>query len=76
MPHLNFSHPQMRAVLQFAEACGATNVPLLEALNKMQEQLKSLIGNPMTQHIVPSGTVYYINMIAESIKKDMSNPHI
>ncbi|KAJ1300764.1 hypothetical protein OPQ81_002408 [Rhizoctonia solani] len=47
-PHLNFSHPQMRAVLHFANACGASDVPSLEALNKTQERLKSVIGDPAT----------------------------
>jgi hypothetical protein len=66
---LNFSRPQMLAVLEFARQCGGEDVPSLSALQTLQEQLKSRIGNPEQRHVSRGGTVYYVNKISESLKQ-------
>lgn len=66
---LNFSRPQMRAVLEFARQSGAKNVPSLSALQKLQRHLSSCLGNPEERHVSPGGTVFYVNKIAESLKQ-------
>ncbi|GAB1527462.1 hypothetical protein RhiTH_010637 [Rhizoctonia solani] len=76
LPCMTFSCWHIKGVLDFARESGAANVPSYYALRKTQQRLKSIMGNPTAQHCAPSGTVYYVNNIAESIQQDMSNPYV
>ncbi|KAF8675524.1 hypothetical protein RHS04_06690, partial [Rhizoctonia solani] len=76
LPCMTFSCRHIKGVLDFACESGAANVPSYYALRKTQQRLKSIMGNPTAQHCAPSGTVYYVNNIAESIQQDMSNPYV
>ncbi|KAH7322259.1 hypothetical protein B0J17DRAFT_582531 [Rhizoctonia solani] len=73
---LNFLREQMRIILAFARTTGGQNIPRFLALQKTQEKLKSQVGDPTHHYVVPGGTVFHLNKIAETLKQDMANPHV
>ncbi|KAK1230367.1 hypothetical protein PQX77_006549 [Marasmius sp. AFHP31] len=61
-------------VLAWAKAIGAPNVPALNTLKKVQASIEGMIGDPTEKVVSGSGTIFYINNIAQAIAKDFSNP--
>lgn len=72
----HFGRRHMQAVLEFARETRGKDVPSYKELRRFQEDLKSRVGNPTQRHTSSTGTVYYVNQIAESLKQDMANPHV
>ncbi|KAI0345233.1 hypothetical protein BDW22DRAFT_1470253, partial [Trametopsis cervina] len=73
-PRLRFSQAQKKAVLAWAKALHAKDVPSLYALTKGQESVKKLVGNPTQKFTSKSGNIFYINDIGHAIAKDYANP--
>ncbi|KAL0056975.1 hypothetical protein AAF712_016408, partial [Marasmius tenuissimus] len=77
---IRFSEAQKEAVLAWAKALGAHNVPALSTLKKVQASIEDVVGDPTEKVVSSSGTVFYINNIAQAIAKmaqlsqDFSNP--
>ncbi|KAH7931055.1 hypothetical protein BV22DRAFT_999145, partial [Leucogyrophana mollusca] len=71
---LPFSEVQKKAVLSYAEALGARNVPSLDAFKKSHERVCKLLGNPTDKATASSGNVFYINDVGKAIAKDYANP--
>ncbi|KAF7797791.1 hypothetical protein EIP86_008993 [Pleurotus ostreatoroseus] len=65
---------QKTAVLEWAKALGANNVPSLYAIKNCQAQIMKLVSDPTEKVVSKSGTVFYINDVANSIAKDYANP--
>ncbi|KAF8181413.1 hypothetical protein K438DRAFT_2169421, partial [Mycena galopus ATCC 62051] len=72
-PRLRFSRAQQQAVLSWAKELGA-NVPAYSNFRKTQATLHTEVGDPTVRQESGRGTVWYMNEIGESIKKDMANP--
>ena len=66
---LRFSHAQKVAVLEWARELNAVDVPTLNALNTWQKKVEELIGHPTEKFVSSSGTIFYINNIANAIAK-------
>ncbi|KAH7903914.1 hypothetical protein BJ138DRAFT_1019864, partial [Hygrophoropsis aurantiaca] len=73
-PRLRFSEAQKKAVLSWATSLGATGVPSLPSLQKTQDRIRDLIGNPTEKVTALSGNIFYINSVGKAIAKDFSNP--
>ncbi|KAJ6632455.1 hypothetical protein B0H10DRAFT_1770681 [Mycena sp. CBHHK59/15] len=73
-PRLRFSRAQQQAVLSWAKELGAKGVPAYSNLRKTQATLHAEIGDPTVRQESGRGTIWYMNEIGESIKKDMANP--
>ncbi|KAH7918288.1 hypothetical protein BV22DRAFT_1024813 [Leucogyrophana mollusca] len=71
---LPFSEPQKKAVLSYAKALGAKNIPSLDAFKKSQERISQLVGVPTKKVTAKSGNVFYINDVGKAIAKDYANP--
>ncbi|KAJ7256585.1 hypothetical protein C8J57DRAFT_1649924 [Mycena rebaudengoi] len=72
-PRLRFSRAQQQAILSWAKDLGA-KVPAYGNFRKTQAALLAEVGNPTERQESGRGTVWYLNEIGDSIKKDMSNP--
>jgi hypothetical protein len=66
---LRFSEAQTAAVLAWAKALSAQDVPSLYAIKKSQETLRRLVGDPTHQVTGANGNIFYINNIAHAIAK-------
>ncbi|KAG1898289.1 uncharacterized protein F5891DRAFT_933095, partial [Suillus fuscotomentosus] len=73
-PCTRFSEAQKRAVLDWATALGAKDVPTLYSIKKTQDHIRDLVGNPTEKVCAKSGTVFYLNSVAKAIAKDYGNP--
>ncbi|KAG1900387.1 uncharacterized protein F5891DRAFT_1128572 [Suillus fuscotomentosus] len=73
-PHTRFLEAQKRAVLDWATALGAKDVPTLYSIKKTQDRIRDLVGNPTEKVCTKSGTVFYLNSVAKAITKDYGNP--
>ncbi|KIJ11470.1 hypothetical protein PAXINDRAFT_84506, partial [Paxillus involutus ATCC 200175] len=73
-PHLRFSHAQKSALLEWAKALGAPDVPSMYAVKKTQERVQKLLGNPMEKISTASGNTFYLNAINKAIAMDFANP--
>jgi hypothetical protein len=45
------------------------DVPLLYALNQLQESLRTLVGNPTEKITAHSGNIFYLNDVGKAIAK-------
>ncbi len=68
-PRLKFSEAQVEAILRWAKALKAEDVPTKYALDKSQRDLAKLIGNPTKKVTGRSGNIFYINDIAHALAK-------
>lgn len=59
----------MEAVLRWAKALHAQDVPTMYALDKSRENLAKIIGNPTKKVVGSEGNIFYINDIAHAIAK-------
>ena len=59
----------MDAVLRWAKALHAQDVPTKYALDKAQQDLAKRIGNPTERVTGTYGNIFYINNIAHTIAK-------
>ncbi|KAG2063297.1 hypothetical protein BDR04DRAFT_1038375, partial [Suillus decipiens] len=73
-PRLRFSDAQKRAVITWAKALGAPNVPTLYGLKKCHDRICNQVGNPTEKVKANSGNIFYLNSIAKAIAKDYANP--
>ncbi|KAF8214703.1 hypothetical protein K438DRAFT_2138088 [Mycena galopus ATCC 62051] len=73
-PRLRFSRAQQQAVLSWAKELGA-KVPAYNGFRKTQAALNTEVGDPTVRQESGRGTVWYMNEIGQSIKKDMANPY-
>ncbi|KAI9463504.1 hypothetical protein HD554DRAFT_2124595 [Boletus coccyginus] len=73
-PRLPFSRLQKRAVLDWARELGARNVPSLYSLQRCDEEVRKMVGDPTDKVISPLGNIFYINDIAKAIAKDYASP--
>ncbi|OAX30721.1 hypothetical protein K503DRAFT_704902, partial [Rhizopogon vinicolor AM-OR11-026] len=73
-PRLRFSDAQKRAVITWAKALGAPNVPTLYGLKKCHNRICDQVGNPTEKVKANSGNIFYLNSIAKAIAKDYANP--
>ncbi|KAH7917866.1 hypothetical protein BV22DRAFT_1076559 [Leucogyrophana mollusca] len=71
---LPFSDAQKKAVLSYAKALGAKNVPSIGAFKKSQEEVSKLVGIPTEKVTAMSGNIFYINGVGSAIAKDYANP--
>ncbi|KAH7928239.1 hypothetical protein BV22DRAFT_974816, partial [Leucogyrophana mollusca] len=71
---LPFSDAQKKAVLSYAKALGAKNVPSIGAFKKSQEEVSRLVGIPTEKVTARSGNIFYINSVGSAIAKDYANP--
>ncbi|KAJ7262385.1 hypothetical protein C8J57DRAFT_1719333 [Mycena rebaudengoi] len=72
-PRLRFSRAQQKAVLAWGRDLGAP-VPTYITFRKTQGALLAEVGDPTVRQESGRGTVFYMNEIGDSIKKDMANP--
>ncbi|KAG2125254.1 hypothetical protein BD769DRAFT_1388530 [Suillus cothurnatus] len=72
-PRLPFSKVQKKAVLSWAKELGACDVPLLDALNQVQESVQTLVGNPTEKITSCLGNIFYLNDVRKEIAKDYVN---
>lgn len=70
---LPFSEAQKKAVLSWAKELGAHDVPLLYALNWVQESVWMLVGNPTDKITACSGNIFYLNDVGKAIAKVCSS---
>lgn len=75
-PRLRFSEAQKRAVLSWARSLGATGLPSLYALEKIQKELNSQLGDPTTTKKTRSGKIFYINEIGSAFAKVVCSIYI
>jgi hypothetical protein len=68
-PRLRFSDAQKRAVITWAKALGAPNVPTLYGLKKCHKRICDQVGNPTEKVKANSGNIFYLNSIAKAIAK-------
>lgn len=68
-PRLKFSEAQVEAILRWAKALKAEDVPSKYALEKSQRELATILGNPTKKVTGTNGNVFYINDIAHAIAK-------
>ncbi|KAG1735638.1 uncharacterized protein EDB91DRAFT_1250472 [Suillus paluster] len=73
-PRLPFSEAQKKAVLSWARELGACDVPSLYALNRVQESVRTLVGNPTEKITARSGNIFYLNNVGKAVAKDYANP--
>ncbi|KAI0683828.1 hypothetical protein BC835DRAFT_1217128, partial [Cytidiella melzeri] len=73
-PRLRFSDAQISAMLRWAKALHARDVPTLYAIKKMRQDLRRLVGDPTKKVVSPSGNIFYINDIGAAVAKDYANP--
>ncbi|KAG1779722.1 hypothetical protein EV702DRAFT_944948, partial [Suillus placidus] len=73
-PRLPFSEAQKKAVLSWAKELGARDVPSLYALNRCQESVQTLVGNPTEKITAHSGNIFYLNDVGKAIAKDYAKP--
>ncbi|KAI0752256.1 hypothetical protein BC629DRAFT_1297219, partial [Irpex lacteus] len=73
-PRLKFSEAQVDALLRWAKALKAEDVPSKYVLEKSQRELAKIIGSPTKKVTGRGGNIFYINDIAHAIAKDYSNP--
>ncbi|KAI0091388.1 hypothetical protein BDY19DRAFT_860646, partial [Irpex rosettiformis] len=73
-PRLKFSDAQIDAILRWAKALKAQDVPTKYAIDKSQADLARIVGNPTKKVTGSGGNVFYINDIAHAIAKDYANP--
>ncbi|KAG2120425.1 uncharacterized protein F5147DRAFT_562462 [Suillus discolor] len=71
---LPFSEAQKKAILSWAKELGALDVPSLYALNRFQETVQTLVGNPTEKVTAHSGNIFYLNDVGRAIAKDYANP--
>ncbi|KAF8656148.1 hypothetical protein AX14_008084, partial [Amanita brunnescens Koide BX004] len=68
-PRLRFSVAQKMAVLSWARQLGAQGVPTLRGLQKAQEYVRNLLGNPTKEVTAYSGNIFHINDVGAAIAK-------
>jgi hypothetical protein len=67
---------QKKAVLSWAKELGACDVPLLYALNQVQESVQTLVGNPTEKITSRLGNIFYLNDVGKAIAKVCGISHI
>ncbi|KAG2112493.1 hypothetical protein BD769DRAFT_1364493, partial [Suillus cothurnatus] len=73
-PRLLFSEAQKKAILSWAKELGARDVPSLYALNRSQETIQKLVGDPTEKVTARSGNIFYFNDVGKAVAKDYANP--
>ncbi|KAG2099140.1 hypothetical protein BD769DRAFT_1631222 [Suillus cothurnatus] len=73
-PRLPFSEAQKKAILSWAKELGARDVPSLYALNRSQETIQKLVGDPTEKVTARSGNIFYFNDVGKAVAKDYANP--
>ncbi|KAI0692036.1 hypothetical protein BC835DRAFT_1416789 [Cytidiella melzeri] len=73
-PRLRFPDAQISAMLKWAKALHARDIPTLYAIKKMRQDLRCLVGDPTKKVVSPSGNIFYINDIGAAVAKDYANP--
>ncbi|KAG1873405.1 hypothetical protein C8R48DRAFT_594331, partial [Suillus tomentosus] len=73
-PRLPFSEAQKKAILSWAKELGAHDVPSLYALNRSQETIQKLVGDPTEKVTACSGNIFYFNDVGKAVAKDYANP--
>ncbi|KAG0692392.1 hypothetical protein DFH29DRAFT_985782 [Suillus ampliporus] len=73
-PRLPFSEAQKKALLSWAKELGALDVPSLYSVNRSQERIRELVGNPTEKITSCLGNIFYLNDVGKAIAKDYSNP--
>jgi len=68
-PRLRFSIAQKTAVLSWARQLGAQGIPTLRGLQKAQEYVRNLLGNPTKEVSAFSGNIFHINDVGAAIAK-------
>ncbi|KAI0699477.1 hypothetical protein BC835DRAFT_1267834, partial [Cytidiella melzeri] len=66
---LRFSDAQISAMLRWAKALHARDVPTLYAIKKMCQDLHRLVGDPTKKVVSPSSNIFYINDIGAAVAK-------
>ncbi|KAG1761023.1 hypothetical protein EDD22DRAFT_848083 [Suillus occidentalis] len=69
-PRLPFSEAQKKAILSWAKELGARDVPSLYALNRSQETIQKLVGDPTEKVTARSGNIFYFNDVGKAVAKD------
>jgi hypothetical protein len=67
-PRLRFSRAQQKAILSWAKELGAA-VPSYHKFRQTQDVLLTEVGDPTKRQQSGRGNVWYLNEIADSIKK-------
>lgn len=68
-PTIRFSRSQKEAVLAWAKAMGAKDVPTLYGLEKFQGDALDSVGDPTQKIQAPSGNVFYMNTIYQALAR-------
>lgn len=68
-PRFPFSEKQQDAVLKWAVAMGAKNVPSRHALEKVAADCLKMVGDPTTKVTFESGNVAYVNATEVAAKR-------
>ncbi|KAL0575645.1 hypothetical protein V5O48_006330 [Marasmius crinis-equi] len=70
---IKYSEIRKKSILAWGKALGARNVPLLGALRTMQSEIEEMVSTTTEKVVSSSGTVFYINEVANAIANDFSN---
>ncbi|KAF8444474.1 hypothetical protein L210DRAFT_957941 [Boletus edulis BED1] len=73
-PRIHFSDQQKRAVLEWATALGAPDVPSRFTVKLSQDRITELLQSPTEKIMSPSGNIFYLNSISKAIALDFANP--
>nr|GAT45522.1 predicted protein [Mycena chlorophos] len=76
LPRCRFSSSQMAVILRFLRCLGATNVPTLKALRKIQSALQAVTASEPRKIRSSLGNIFYINDIRATIARDFANPTV
>ncbi|KAI0823175.1 hypothetical protein BC628DRAFT_1287413, partial [Trametes gibbosa] len=71
---LRFSEAQKHAILGWAKALKAPDVPSLYAVKKMGDRVEKLVGDPTVKIVSASGNIFYMNKVHTAIARDYANP--
>ena len=66
-PHLRFLRAQQAAVLEWAKALRAPEVPLMYAVKKARERIMNLLRSLMEKITTTSSNIFYLNAISKVI---------
>ena len=68
-PHLRFSEPQVKAILQWAQELGVKEVPTLFRMKQISRTMLARMGSPVEQKVTSTGHIFSLNKIADGIAK-------
>nr|GAT48237.1 predicted protein [Mycena chlorophos] len=76
LPRLRVSSSLMRVILWVMQEAGARDVPSLDALHKLQKQIRPQSGVPSIPCVSPLGNVFFMNDPRTIVAHDWANPSI